>query len=124
MTESIGCCLGEPVEEAQHLGARRADVAVELDAGDAALGDDEAQPAVGVEVGRDGGEHVAVGAVALQDRLARRVDLRQRHRGPDQAGGQLRDLRLRIGGDALDLDAGDPHRPVRHLAARAPMAAG
>ena len=42
--------LGEPVEEAQHLVAGRADVAVELDAGDAALGDDEAQPAVVVEV--------------------------------------------------------------------------
>ena len=109
--------LGEPVEEAQHLGAGRADVAVQLDAGDAALGDDEAQPAVVVEIGRDRGEHVAVGAVALQDRLARGIDLRQRHRGPDQAGGKLRDLRLGIGGDALDLDAGDPHRLVGHLAA-------
>ena len=110
--------LGEPVEEAQHLGAGRADVAIELDAGDAALGDDEAQSSVVVEIGRNGGEHIAVGAVALQDRLARGVDLRQRHRRSDQARGKLRNLRLRIGGDAFDSDTRDPHRPVRHLGTR------
>ena len=65
----------------------------------------------------DRGEHVAVGAVALQDRLARRVDLRQRHGRADQSAGECGDLRLGIGGDALDRDAGDADRPVRHFGA-------
>ena len=109
--------LGEAVEKAQHLGAGRADVAVQLDARYAALGDHEAQPAVGIQVGRDGGEHVAVGAIALQNRLSRRIDLWQRHRRSDQASGKLGDLRLRIRRDALDLDAADAYRTVRNFRA-------
>ncbi len=108
--------LGQMVQEAQHLDAGRADVAVELDAGDASLGDNEAQLAGGhIEVDRYGGQHVAVSPVVPQDRQARGVDLGQRGGRADQPRGQHRDLGLRIGGDALDRHRGDTHRPVGHL---------
>ena len=58
---------------------------------------------------RDGAEHVAVGAVVLQDRQARRVDLRQRHGGADQPWSSGRSRR-RVGGDAVDRNLGHAHR--------------
>ena len=109
--------LGEAVEEAQHLHAGRADVAVQLDAGDAAFGDDEAQLAGDVEVGGDRAEHVAGGAVVLQDRLAGGVDPGQRHGGADEALGVAGDVGGREGSDAVHRYVGDAHRAVGHLAA-------
>ena len=105
--------LGDAAQEAEHLDAGRADVAVELHVGDVALDDADAQVAAGVHGGGDGGEQVAGGPVAGQQVLAGLLDAGQRHGGSGQARGDGGEVGGREYAGAGDGRAADRHRLAR-----------
>ncbi len=98
--------FGQVVEKAQHLRAGGADIPLQLDVGDPALDDDEAQrPARDDDV--DDSVDIPVMAIEIDDAGTRGLDAALRDRRAGQPGGEFGDLLGRVGGDALDRNGGD-----------------